>query len=225
MNMLFPMLVFIYQRLASLSHNISVLFDSPCYPTCLFKHHDSSSPFHLKALQYLPRLSFCWNGFSTSSTYQLPLTHLITWLEIWCFPWPPWLLLSFYYAFSNHLSSMPFCLIPPSQVSGETFFFPTLISSPPPWYHSSMFSNHFSADSSEILLPLPAFPFRLKCRPLAVIPSSMFSWQLCLVKTEFLNLFCKALPSSSSFDCSGQRYHPASYSSLKPETNWRRFLS
>ena len=53
---------------------------------------------------------------------------------------------------------------------GKPFFPPTLISAPSLWHHSYMFSNHFSADSSENLLSLPAFPFRLKCRPLAPMP-------------------------------------------------------
>lgn len=124
---------------------------------------------------YSPCLdSFYWNFFPASSflIYQLPLTHLITCLEIWCFLGScDYHLLLFCYDFSNRFSSTPFCvLFPPSQVSGETIVSPTLICSPSLWHHSYTFSNHFSADSSEILLSVPAFPFRLKCRHLPPIP-------------------------------------------------------
>lgn len=109
MKTLFPMLVFYLLKTSFSLSQYKHVFDSPCYPTCLFKHHPIPSPFHLKALQSLPVLFFYWNCFSTSSflSYHLLLTHLITCLEIWCS-----LGSCHYLLYFNHFSSMSFGLIP-----------------------------------------------------------------------------------------------------------------
>jgi len=143
MNVFFPVLVFYLLKVSFSLSQYKHASDSPSYPISFYKHHPISSPFCLKALQSLPRLSFYWTCFSTSSalTYQLPSMHLITCLEIWCFSWLLWLLLPFCYDFPNHFSSMSFCLIPSILVFWGNLFSPTSISSPSLWHHSYSFSN------------------------------------------------------------------------------------
>lgn len=160
-NLLFTMLFFICWRLASFSCDRSLLLIIPFIPSA-----SSSITPALLCLDF-----FSWNRFSASYflTFLLPLTHLIRLLEIWYFPWLLWWLLSSYYAFSNPFSGKSFFLI--SSILGfwgnpsclHFTFFPFSVT-------PHMFSNRFSADSSEILLSLPAFPFGLKCRPVALIP-------------------------------------------------------
>lgn len=113
--------------------------------------------------------SFYWHGFSASYflTFLLHLTHWIRCLETWCFPWLLWWRLSFYCDFSNHFSGMSFSLI--SSILGFwgnpfcSHFLPLLCD-------TTHVQQSLSADSSEILLSLPAFPFRLKCQPVPLIP-------------------------------------------------------
>lgn len=136
----------------SLSHthtdNISILL---VLSACFSKHHPGSFlPYILRQSSRCPSPCLnspcpfwpasCLDTFSympgnlmlslvpvTTPFSHLPMTSLIT------------------------FSACPSVFIHPSLVSGETFLPPTSVSSPFPWHHPYVFSDYFSADSSEIL--------------------------------------------------------------------------
>lgn len=148
----FPVLVEGYLLSLSLSHthtdNISILL---VLSACFSKHHPGSFlPYILRQSSRCPNPCLnspcpfwpasCLDTFSympgnlmlslvpvTTPFSHLPMTSLIT------------------------FSACPSVFIHPSLVSGETFLPPTSVSSPFPWHHPYVFSDYFSADSSEIL--------------------------------------------------------------------------
>lgn len=140
-----------------------------CFPTCLSKHCPSSLlPFILK------HCSSCFDFLLLKSLINLIISDLSAVFDTFyhmpgnlMLPSAPVTTSSCHFptrsviTFPAHL-----CLILYIPGFCGNFVFPTSISSLSLCYHSYTLSNCFRASSSEILLFLPVFPFRLQYWPL-----------------------------------------------------------